>query len=109
MPVLGHAWKRDPLFSFGAAQNYKKKVEPVVSLIMVWTKQMQKQRILFVQKDVLYIVKKKKEILINSNRYDVFVFLLLLGATKICEWINYSFSGHLYVLLFYSQTSFSPA
>ena len=100
--------KRSALFIWGGSK-LQKNLEPVVSLIMVWTKQMQKQRILFVQKDVLYIVKKKKEILINSNRYDVFVFLLLLGATKICEWINYSFSGHLYVLLFYSQTSFSPA
>ena len=50
-------------FQLGRFDITKRNVKPLVSLIMVWTKQMQKQRILFVQKDVLYIVKKEKEIL----------------------------------------------
>ena len=48
-------------FQLGRFEIKKRNLKPVVSLIMVWTKQMQKQRILFVQKDVLYIVKKRKK------------------------------------------------
>ena len=45
-------------FHLGRLEITKKNVEPVVSLTTVWTQQMQKQRKLFVQKGVLYIVKK---------------------------------------------------